>query len=323
MIPSGSKNVKLVELKLEDIVDDTRYSFSYPADHPALFESVKKTGVISPVWVAPSPVEGLFNLVSGFRRLTAARKLRIKAITALVFKDQLPFDLFLLGVEENAISRVFNQVELSFIVSSATENFGKSFDELVDVLFPILGLSKSRKIYNRLVDVARFGPVAHSLIVKLKMPLGSVSGLADLGADDREAICLWLTKNNFGLSKSVKLIETVLEISGIEKISTNAVIQDAEAQTPVDIEQSQRSVKLFDNIMNRRNPVLEQMQARFDSNVKDLNLPAGVTVIPPKNFEGRTLDFVIKAGGAKKAIDSASAISKTGKVKLSKLFDWI
>jgi len=323
MTLNGSKNIKLVELKLEDIVDDTRYSFSFPAHRPALFESVKKTGVISPVLVTPSPDEGLFNLVSGFRRFTAARKLRIETITALLFKDTDQFEMFLLCVEENAASRAFNQVELSFIVSSAAENFGKSFNELIDVLFPILGLSKSRKIYNRLVDLARFGPVSHDLIERLKMQLGSITDLADLGADDREAICLWLVENNFGLSKSVKLIETILEICGIEKISVNAVIGGSEADTPSDIDPPQRSIKLFDNIMNRRNPALKQMQDRFDSNVRDLKLPAGVTVIPPKNFEGKNLDFVIKAGDAKKAVDSAKAISEVDKVKMSKLFDWI
>lgn len=318
----GSQNVKLVELKLEDIVDDARYSFSYPADPPSLFESVEKTGVISPVWVTRSTADS-FNLVSGFRRLTAARKFQIETIMALVFYDMDQFDLFLLGVEENTVVRAFNQVELALIVSSATENFGKSFNELADVLFPILGLSKSRKIYNRLVDLAQFGPKAHTLVARLKMPLGSVSDLADFNSDDREAICLWLTENNFGLSKSVKLIETISEICGIEKISVNAVIDYAEADTPSDIDPPQRGVELFDNIMNRRNPALKKMQDRFDSNVRDLKLPAGVTVIPPKNFEGKNLDFVIKAGDAKTTVDSAQALAQADKAKLSKLFDWI
>ncbi|VAX25377.1 hypothetical protein MNBD_NITROSPINAE03-1667 [hydrothermal vent metagenome] len=323
MIPNVLKSVKLTELKLEDIKEDARYSFSYPADPSVLFESVKKRGVISPVWVTPSSTDGAFNLIHGFRRITAARKFQIETIMALVFEDHDPFELFLLGVEENAVSRVLNQVELSFIVSAAVENFGKSFNELAEVLFPILGLSKSKNIYDRLLDLARFGPASHALIAKLKMPLGATVPLAGFGADDRELICLWLTKNNFGLSKSVKLIEIVSEICGIEKISANAVINDAEAKTPVDIDPPQRAEKLFNNIMSRRNPTLADMQARFASNVKDLKLPAGVTVIPPKNFEGKSLDFVIKAGDARKAVDNARAISEAGKAKLSKLFDWI
>jgi len=317
------RSLKLVELNPENIVEDTRYSFSYPANRPALFESVKKTGIIQPLWVTPSPAGDKFNLISGFGRFAAARKFQIETIIALLFEDRGQFEMFLMSVEENSFVRSFNQVELSFIVLSAVENFNKSFNELADVLFPLLGLSKSRNIYNWLLDLARFGPAAHSLIARLKMPLGPARALGDFGADDREAICLWLTENNFGLSKSVKLIEVVSEICGIEKISVNAVIQDVETAVPVEMEPPQRNEKLFSHLIKRRNPLLAEMQSRFNSSVRDLKLPSGIKVNPPKNFEGRSLDFVIKAGDAKRAVMSANAIIGAGELKLSKLFDWI
>lgn len=322
MIPNGSQSVTLAKLKLKDIRKDERYSFSFPAGPPALFTSVKKTGIIQPVWVTPS-TSGMFNLINGFRRLAAARKFQIEKIMALIFEGYDPFWLFLLSVEENASIRAFNQVELSFIVSTAAEKFNRPFDELMDVLFPLLGLSKSRNIYNWLLDVARFGPASHSLIARLKMPLGPARALADFEAEERETLCLWLSEKNFGLNRSVRLIEAIYEISEIEKISTNTVIQDAENNVPVDMEPPQRNEKLFENILTRRNPTLAQMEARFNASVKELKLPSGVTVIPPKNFEGRSLDFVIKAGDAKTAADSARSISEADKEKLARLFDWI
>lgn len=316
------KGVTFASLPLADINPDQRFCFSHPVSSDSLLDSVRENGVLQPVWVVGDEA-GEKTLVSGFRRLDAAARAGLPTIPALVFAVTAPYDLFIRHLDENTATRELNSVELALAVGSAIANFGKSHDEVMDGLAPRLGLERSRKVLDDLLAIAGFGPAARELASAKGVAPGRAAVMASCGDGDRETLCRWLLDHRFGVNKSLKLFETIMEIAEAEKIPVENVIEDVETSITDDMDPPARAARMFDLISARRNPQLEKMKNDFAAAVKSAGLPGGVEIIPPANFEGRHIEFRIRAGDAKTAVTRARAVADAGEKKLNPLFKWI
>jgi len=314
---------------IKDIVVDNRFCFSFPAETSALDKSVASFGVINPVWIVKSQGDRK-TIVSGFRRYNAARKAGRKMIPALTFEAGREHDLFIAHVAENTTVRKLNVGEISQAIFCAGELFGHGFEKITDRLFDALGLERSRKIYDMLLAVARYGPAAKN-IVSAGMSLKSAYRLAKFDPNQRETLCRWITDNRYGTSKSSLMIDMVGDIQAITKKSVDEIIADAEKHVPSAMERAQRSSRLFESVTTLLNPTLARMRRDFQGAVKALKLPPSIEIVPPDNFEGRNIEFIIRAGGRSSAISSFKALSKVAEAesadtedsKLSGLFRWI
>lgn len=309
-------------LPLSRVEPDLRFCFSYPVPSDRLINSVRDNGVLQPVWIAEG-ANGKKALVSGFRRFDAAARAGLPAIPALALGGIAPYDLFIRHVCENMASRDLNSVELALTVSAAMANFGKTGGDVMEGLLPRLGLERSRKILDGLLAIAGFGPAARELASARGVAPGRAAVMASCGDGERETVCQWLLERRFGVNRSLQLFETILEIAAIEKTSAESVIGDVESSIPADMDPPARAARLFDRISARRNPQLEKMKTDFADAVKAAGLPAGVDISPPANFEGRHIEFRIRAGDAKTAAERARALAGAGEEKLAPLFKWI
>ncbi len=329
MSPKGPAPSSVVREFIKDIVVDNRFCFSFPAETSALNKSVASFGVINPVWIVKSQ-DNRKTIVSGFRRYNAARKAGLETIPALTFKAGREYDLFIAHVAENTAVRKLNVGEISRVIFCANEHFGHGFEKISDRLFDALGLERSRKIYDMLLAVAGYGPAAKD-IVSAGMSLKAAYRLARFEPDQRETLCKWIMDNRYGTSKSSLMIDMIDDIQAVKKKSVDEIIADAEAHVSPDMEKPQRSSRLFESVATMRNPILARMRRDFQTALESLNLPPSVEVIPPNNFEGRHIEFVIRARDRSSAISSFKALSKVAEAesentessKLSGLFGWI
>ncbi len=76
--------IKVKEVKIKDLVsfEDSPFEFREDEGFAQLFESVSESGVISPIVVCER--DGRFEIISGYRRVEACRRLNIDVIPAIV-----------------------------------------------------------------------------------------------------------------------------------------------------------------------------------------------------------------------------------------------
>ncbi len=92
--------IKVKEVKIKDLVsfEDSPFEFREDEGFAQLFESVSESGVISPIVVCER--EGRFEIISGYRRVEACRRLNIDVIPAII-KDLTREEAIVMHVDSN------------------------------------------------------------------------------------------------------------------------------------------------------------------------------------------------------------------------------
>lgn len=92
--------IKVKEVKIKDLVsfEDSPFVFREDEGFAQLFESVSESGVISPIVVCER--DGRFEIISGYRRVEACRRLNIDVIPAII-KDLTREEAIVMHVDSN------------------------------------------------------------------------------------------------------------------------------------------------------------------------------------------------------------------------------
>ena len=92
--------IKVKEVKIKDLVsfEDSPFEFREDEGFAQLFESVSESGVISPIVVCER--DGRFEIISGYRRVEACRRLNIDVIPAII-KDLTREEAIVMHVDLN------------------------------------------------------------------------------------------------------------------------------------------------------------------------------------------------------------------------------
>lgn len=92
--------IKVKEVKIKDLVsfEDSPFEFREDEGFAQLFESVSESGVISPIVVCER--DGRFEIISGYRRVEACKRLNIDVITAII-KELTREEAIVMHVDSN------------------------------------------------------------------------------------------------------------------------------------------------------------------------------------------------------------------------------
>lgn len=92
--------IKVKEVKIKDLVsfEDSPFEFREDEGFAQLFESVSESGVISPIVVCER--DGRFEIISGYRRVEACRRLNIDVVPAII-KDLTREEAIVMHVDSN------------------------------------------------------------------------------------------------------------------------------------------------------------------------------------------------------------------------------
>lgn len=92
--------IKVKEVKIKDLVsfEDSPFEFREDESFAQLFESVSESGVISPIVVCER--DAGFEIISGYRRVEACRRLNIDVIPAII-KDLTREEAIVMHVDSN------------------------------------------------------------------------------------------------------------------------------------------------------------------------------------------------------------------------------
>ena len=92
--------IKVKEVKIKDLVsfEDSPFEFREDEGFAQLFESVSESGVISPIVVCER--DGRFEIISGYRRVEACKRLNIDVIPAII-KELTREEAIVMHVDSN------------------------------------------------------------------------------------------------------------------------------------------------------------------------------------------------------------------------------
>lgn len=273
MNPDDTSNIDTFELTLleyKNIATARRIRKNKSVED--LFQSIKSTGLLYPIVVAPTATEGIYVLIDGYRRILACARAGIKKIPAIINKK-------------------VNTTEVPIIEALYNHRRSYTIEEMIDY---IDYLEKD------------LGIMSSSLIeYLLQMDNGDYSKLKDILADDDEDIVTKLLDGQFNISQAFKALEKRrakeskeekdlkkaakvygdVEESGAEVLSGSGETGDGDGLSDEEIEELSINPKDLDNGLE---------EASLDDMLEDGKNTPGFEAHKQKVGEREYIDPIIK-----------------------------
>lgn len=320
------KNRKFGEIPL-DHIDRTEISsdFSFPVESGALLDSIREAGLFQPVYLAASREnrDRLF-LLSGHRRLRAVERLGWDRVPAFVLEDSpLPSEALLFNVEENRVHRAFNDIERSNILFKLA-GFGVPETEIIDSLMPLLGLERSRKVYQNCLSLQDLIPDFKEYLVRIEAPLRVSTALARWKEEDQKALFQGVRHFNPGANKLREILEILEEIALRDGISLSFVLQTEELLSifhKEDLAPADKGRKVWEYLQKKRFPYLTGKKEAMEEEIKGLTVPKGAVLGFPENFEEEELTLHLRFSSTAELQSRLKEIqAKWGEEKIEGIF---
>jgi ParB family transcriptional regulator, chromosome partitioning protein len=297
--------VRLEEIDIEDIsLQPGPYCMSFGYDERRLIRSIEKIGLLNPPCLVAKSAGG-FDVVSGYRRILAARSLDWEKIFCrdLTGLKMTTFDLLLLNLCENLPTRSFNEVEKAMALTRLSLHV--SHEELIRDYMPLLGLSPHEPIlqtyllFEELKEPMKGGLAQGIISIEAALLLPGLDAPSGLAVYE----CILNLKLNYNYQK--QLIEFLIEISEIENVNISEIfsreplsqiLRKESANSP------QKAKTLLGALRAMRNPRVADAEHRFQHQLSSIHFPPGVRVIHSPFFEqpSFTLEVSFKNGSVLK-----------------------
>lgn len=261
---------------------------SFGFDPKPLMQSIETVGLVNSPLLTENE-HGICQIVSGFRRIQAAKALGWKKILGRVLlpRQTSPLKCLLLNLHDNLATRELNEVEKGMVLHRLAPLVSRN--ELLEVYMPLLDLQPHGPILDLYIRIenALERPIKESL-AKGRLSVQIASKLLGLEEADRAAAFDLISNLRFNMNQQNQLLEYVIDISRIEKKPVAELLE----QVPLNrirsdpaMNQPQKAKAILRRLRTQRFPKLTRAEAVFKKNVSKLHLPEGVTISAPPYFE--------------------------------------
>lgn len=282
---------ELRQVRLADIdKGDALFRISRPSDLDDLRESIRIAGCVSLPVLRVSATG--YTVISGFRRIEAMAALNMDACSAIVHPRTLDdFSAACMAIADNALSRPLHVMEqaraLALLQRSGAD------EERLSAVAPGLGLPGHPGHLRQLLALCGCPDFIREAVSGDVVALPMALALADLDEKDARFFVSLFAGLNAGLNRQRNLFTLFFEIAkreacGVADVAGNeeiaGILNDDECEKP-------RKLKLLEDWLNRRRyPERSRAVSGFRQAVAALNLPGGMTVSCPDNFESGALE---------------------------------
>jgi len=282
-----STQLKSIPLNRIDTTDDT-YRITTRSNVDDLLASIRHDGVLNPPFVIEKAAQ--FTIVSGFRRITACKKLGLEEIMVRALEPNLsPLEYLRFAIADNALQRPINLIETSRSLYKLSVHLSTR-QRLIEFASS-LGLPSNPSVIKKIKDLCLLPRSIQSAIMADTLSLSMAMDLKKLAPDCAVAFALLFDELKLSLNKQREIMTLVKEIARRDNISEQKVLEDRQLQDIVldqDLDRSQKTRQLRACLRQRRFPQIVKAENRFEYQRKQLNLGNDIKMIPPKDFEGTT-----------------------------------
>jgi ParB family chromosome partitioning protein len=277
--------LKSIPLNRIDTTDDT-YRITTRTGVDDLLVSIRSDGVLNPPVVIEKAAG--FTIVSGFRRITACRKLGLKDIAVRVFEPGLrPLECLRFAIADNTFQRPMDLIEISRSLHKLSVQLARG-EDLIEASSS-LGLPSNPSAIEKIKDLCLLPDRIQRALVADAISLSVAMELKKLTPDCAVAFARLFEELKLSLNKQREIMTLVKEIARLDDISEQTVLADRHIQDIVgnqDLDRGHKARQLRIYLRQRRFPRIVRAETRFEHQRQQLNLGNNIKMIPPKDFEG-------------------------------------
>jgi ParB family chromosome partitioning protein len=287
-------NYSQIDVSISDIGDDDTFHISTNADSGEIATSIKAIGLINPPLCYRKA--GFFQIVSGFRRVSACKQLGFSFLPIRVLSEKFgELELTEFAICDNLFQRKLNIVELSRAFNLLSRIFPQI--EALAEEAKKLGLPSNSGFIKKTIPVSRFSTRIQNGILNDTIALSTAVELESMSEDDAAQFATVLNSLRLSLNKQREVLTLVKEIAARDGIPMRKIINDPPTRsllTDHELDASQKAQKLRLMLRSRRFPRLTELEQRYARMIKDFKIPQGIQLIPPKYFEGTEFTLQIR-----------------------------
>lgn len=283
--------ITLLTVQISDIkLSDLSFVTTEGRNSAALQSSIASCGLLQPPWLwRPRPGEP-YVIVCGYLRLQSVRNLGWQQLSAWVFDCDTPQARLLeCALQDNLPHRIFNPVEIAYALQRLLAFFPR--DMVISEWLPRFGQPPSGRTLERLLCLCSLEPEPRAALIAGSLTESSALRLSGYSAQDRLAVFALMQQLHLSAGKQAELLECLEDLSRRDKKALSEVAAAPDIVQVCSDERCnrvQKTEQVRHILRTRRFPRLCALESRFAVALKELHIPAGVRIMPPPHFEGRT-----------------------------------
>jgi ParB-like chromosome segregation protein Spo0J len=290
-------STEIRHVPLEKIKGEDRFFAVSPPWFPigVLLEAIGRAGIVTPLRVQASK-EGVFRIVSGFRRCAAAAQMRLEAVPCVVAaEDETPLDLFIQALMDNLGSRPLHRLEKGIALLKLKNQFQIPDEVLVDQYLGLMDSAPTRFLLRQLIDLATLPELLQKAFFD-GLEADLALGLSRWKEEEQVRFLELLSAFKPGRNRQKELFTLLDELraighrSGSVDQSIRALLeraQVADVQSAEKLSSGERFQVLLERLREVRFPRLVKHEKRHAELRKVLRIPPEIQLNLPRFFEGR------------------------------------
>ncbi len=282
----------------------------------ALGDSIEAIGVLHPV-ILNETADG-YKIICGHRRVTIGQALGFAEIPARITDSPLDAETRLaLNLTENRSHRSYSDIEKGRIIHKLV-GAGVSEGIIIKKYMPILGLERSKKLFQGFSRVPGFATGLQVLLHEMNVPIRVFSGLSQWPADSLDTAFKLFASLRPGVNKWRELIELAEEIARIENKSPGDILGREEIQAIV-AQTGMQGHEKYDRIVQTltplRYPALHDLRVKIARALDQLSLGPRTKIRVHESFETEEVKIEITGRDPKSLIQEVERLATAVKSK--------
>lgn len=266
----------------------------------ALQNSIDACGLLQPPCLWRSRPGELYKIVCGYQRLLALQNLSQQQLGAWVFAPEATqADLLECALQDNLSHRIFNKIEIANALQRLLTCFPRQ--DVILRWLPRFGLSASGRMLERFLNLCCLEPATRAALIAGSLTEASALRLCAYSVDDRLAVFELMQQLHLSAGKQAELLECLEDLArrDMKSLRAAATASDiVQVCSDKNVNRVQKTDRVRHILRTRRFPRLQAAEERFASALRGLNIPAGIRIMPPPNFEGRSFKAEITFASA-------------------------
>ena len=299
------ENIPLSAIAI-DIPGWDRYVFTYPLAAGKLPAAIQAAGLQQPVLLAAQ--DHLHHVVLGVKRVLACRELGRREIPALVRRSDTVENLLLIGLQEKTSTAPLNPMEKARALARFAEIWKNDYDALRERICPLIELPPTAESMENYLFFNRMPELVQTKLAGGELSPAHASLLAPLRHDEIEPVARALfTACQPTLQEAREMVENMLSLCAREGLRPRELLANPELEMILQdgaLNPRERTARVRQWLHGQRFPRLAAAERRFHELVAPIENRAGVTIHPPRGFEGMICELRLqcsKEGDIEKA----------------------
>ena len=258
-----------------------------------LLSSVENFGMMQPLLVMEKQgSNGIFSLLSGFKRLQVAIALKMISVPCLVLSQQTdPMDLYSYIALHKHLDRNVSPIEDALLLQQSKEHLD---DLAIITLLKIMGYKPNQHQLNELLSILQLEKTAIVSIHTGKITLKTGKKLTKLSQKDQHLLVSLIEKYHFGGSKQLNFVQMVTELAKRRQCPVEEILSSWDQQNVTDAKNiPQQGNQLLDFLQHQCSPELLKAEKAFQLRIQQLQLPEHFQLQHSLSFEKDSCDLSI------------------------------